>query len=94
MRPGYYDKDSMACLSSEGISIGYKVNLSFDGAGVEVCREESRENSVWPAIQSILPESRALQHELFLSNGQPSSLATDAITSRGTGQAGKAGSLC
>jgi len=48
-------------------------------AGAEVCREESKEDSVWPAIRSILPESHALRHELFLSNGQPSSLTKDAI---------------
>ncbi|MCK4394926.1 hypothetical protein KAX17_18670, partial [Candidatus Bipolaricaulota bacterium] len=51
----------------------------FICAGAEVCREESREDSVWPAIRSILPESHALRHELFLSNGQPSPLTKDAI---------------
>jgi len=51
----------------------------FICAGAEVCREESREDSVWPAIRSIFPESNALRHELFLSNGQPSPLIKDAI---------------
>lgn len=47
--------------------------------GAEVCREESREDSVWPAIRSILPTSKALRGELFLSNGQPSSLTKDIV---------------
>jgi hypothetical protein len=51
----------------------------FICAGAEVCREESREDSVWPAIRSIFPESHALRYELFLSNGQPSPLTKDAI---------------
>ncbi len=45
--------------------------------GAEVCREESNEDSVWPAIRSILPDSHALRHELFLSNGQPAPLTKD-----------------
>lgn len=45
----------------------------------EVCREESREDSVWPAVRSILPQLHALQQELFVSNGQPSSLTKDLI---------------
>ena len=48
-------------------------------AGAEVCREESREDSVWPVIRSILPQSHPLRQELFLSNGQPSPLAKDVI---------------
>ena len=48
-------------------------------AGAEVCREKSREDSVWPAIRSILPESHALRRELFLPNGQPSPLTKDVI---------------
>lgn len=48
-------------------------------AGAEICREESTEDSVWPAIRSILPESGALRAMFFLSNGQPSSLTKDAI---------------
>ena len=47
--------------------------------GAEVCREESREDSVWPAIRSILPKSHPLRRELFLSNGQPSPLAKDVV---------------
>ena len=49
-------------------------------AAAEVCREESREDSVWPAIRRILADSPELQGELFLSNGQPSSLTKDVIT--------------
>ena len=48
-------------------------------AGTEVCREESREDSVWPAIRSILPKSHDLRNELFLPNGQPSSLTKSII---------------
>ena len=48
-------------------------------AGAEVCRRESSEDSIWPAVRSVLPESHRLQHDLFLSNGQPSSLTKDAI---------------
>lgn len=47
--------------------------------GAEVCRDESREDSVWPTIRSILPSSHALQRELFLSNGQPSCPTKDLI---------------
>ena len=47
--------------------------------GAEVCREESREDSVWPTIRSILPKSHAVRHELFLSNGQPTPLTKAAI---------------
>ena len=43
-------------------------------AGAETCRRESNEDSVWPAVRGILPSSHALQRELFLSNGQPSSI--------------------
>ncbi len=46
----------------------------------EVCREESREDSVWPVIRRILADSPELQRELFLSNGQPSPLTKDVIT--------------
>lgn len=49
-------------------------------AATEACREESREDSVWPAIREILGDSPELQTELFLSNGQPSSLTKDMIT--------------
>ena len=48
--------------------------------GAEVCREESREDSVWPAIRSIIPKSSELRRRLFLSNGQPAPLAKDLIT--------------
>ena len=43
-------------------------------AGAEICREEGREDSVWPVIRGLLPEPVAIHNELFLSNGQPSSL--------------------
>ena len=49
-------------------------------AGAEVCREDSREDSVWPAIRSILPKSHALQRELFMSNGQPTPLTKGVIS--------------
>ncbi|MFQ5330396.1 MAG: hypothetical protein ACE5D4_10465, partial [Thermodesulfobacteriota bacterium] len=49
-------------------------------AGAEICREESREDSVWPAMRSILQEFHALRDELFLSNGQPSPLTKDFIS--------------
>lgn len=49
-------------------------------AAAEVCREESREDSVWPAIRRILVDAPDLQSELFLSNGQPSTLTKDVIT--------------
>lgn len=49
-------------------------------ASAEICREESREGSVWPAIRNILPGSNALRGELFLSNGQPSPLTKDIIS--------------
>jgi len=49
-------------------------------AGAEVCREESREDSVWPAVRSILPDSHPLRDALFLLNGQPSPLTKDIIT--------------
>lgn len=45
----------------------------------EVCREESREDSVWPAIRKALPTSSSLRSELFLSDGQPSRLAREII---------------
>ncbi|MFQ5885424.1 MAG: hypothetical protein ACE5IO_10040, partial [Thermoplasmata archaeon] len=48
-------------------------------AGTEVCREERNEDSVWPAIRKILPESHALRQKLFLANGQPTSLTRDII---------------
>lgn len=52
-------------------------------AGAEACRRESNEDSVWPAVRRILPDSHALRRELFLSNGQPSSttkiLIEDAV---------------
>ncbi|MBI2432426.1 MAG: hypothetical protein HYV26_06105 [Candidatus Hydrogenedentes bacterium] len=48
--------------------------------GAEVCREASREDSVWPTIRGLLPDSHALRRELFLSNGQPSCLTKDLIT--------------
>ena len=48
--------------------------------GAEICREESREDSVWPTIRNILPWSHELRGELFLSNGQPSTLTKDLIT--------------
>lgn len=47
--------------------------------GSEICRDESREDAVWPTIRGILPNSHVLQRELFLSNGQPSNLAKDLI---------------
>ncbi len=49
-------------------------------AAAEVCREESREDSVWPTIRRILADAPELQGELFLSNGQPSPLTKDVIT--------------
>lgn len=47
--------------------------------GSEVCREENREDSVWPKIRCILPKSSLLQKELFLVNGQPSMLTKEMI---------------
>lgn len=49
-------------------------------AAAEVCREESREDSVWPAIRRILTDVSELQDKLFLSNGQPTPLTKDVIT--------------
>jgi len=49
-------------------------------AGAEICRENSREDSVWPAIRSLLPKGHALGNKLFLSNGQPSAMTKDMIT--------------
>lgn len=51
----------------------------FICAGAEICREESSEDSVWPAIRRILPKSHALQGELFMSNGQPTLLTKTII---------------
>ena len=48
-------------------------------AGAEVCREDSREDSVWPAIRSLLPKGYMAGNELFLSNGQPSPMTKDMI---------------
>lgn len=48
-------------------------------AGGEVCREESREDSVWPVIRRVLPKTHPLRRELFLSNGQPSVLTKEMI---------------
>lgn len=48
-------------------------------AGAEVCREESKEDSVWPAIRNMLPDSHSLQQKLFLANGQPTLLTRDII---------------
>ncbi len=45
--------------------------------GAEVLREESKEDSVWPAIRGILPD--VLRRELFLSDGQPSILTKEII---------------
>jgi hypothetical protein len=45
----------------------------------EVCRDESREDSVWPVIRKILPAPSPLRTELFLSDGQPSKLAREVI---------------
>jgi hypothetical protein len=45
----------------------------------EVCREESREDSVWPAIRKTPSISSSLRSELFLSDGQPSRLAREII---------------
>lgn len=45
----------------------------------ELCREEGREDSVWPVIKDIFPESQRLRPLLFLSNGQPSALTKDII---------------
>ena len=52
----------------------------FICAGAEICREESSEDSVWPAIRRILPKSHALQGELFMSNGQPTFLTKTIIS--------------
>ena len=52
----------------------------FICAGAEICREESSEDSVWPAIRRILPKSHALQGELFMSNGQPTLLTKTIIS--------------
>lgn len=49
-------------------------------AGAEVCRRESSEDSVWPVVRSILPESHRLRHDLFLSNG---SFGDTVLNSRG-----------
>lgn len=43
-------------------------------AAAEACRLESNEDSVWPAVRRILPDSHVLRRKLFLSNGQPSSI--------------------
>ena len=52
----------------------------FICAGAEICREESSEDSVWPAIRRILPKSHALQGKLFMSNGQPTFLTKTIIS--------------
>ncbi|HPJ98395.1 MAG TPA: hypothetical protein PKW60_02815, partial [Candidatus Hydrogenedentes bacterium] len=44
-------------------------------AGAERCRELSNEDSVWPTIRRLVPQSS----DLFLYNGQPSALTRDAI---------------
>ncbi len=49
-------------------------------AAAEVCRKESREDSVWPAIRKLFINCPELRDELFLSNGQPSSLTKDVIS--------------
>lgn len=48
--------------------------------GAETCRRESREDSVWPTFRNILPKSHALHRELFLPNGQPTTLTKDIIS--------------
>lgn len=47
-------------------------------AGAELCREKSTEDSVWTAMRSLVSES--LRKQLFLSNGQPSSITKGMIT--------------
>ena len=48
-------------------------------AAAEICREESREDSIWPAIRTLFDNCPDLLNELFLSNGQPSALTKDII---------------
>lgn len=45
----------------------------------EICREESREDSVWPTTRKLFDNYPDLLSELFLSNGQPSALTKDII---------------
>jgi len=49
-------------------------------AAAEICREECREDYVWPAICRIIPATTRLKDALFLSNGQPSQLTKEIIT--------------
>lgn len=62
------------------VSYGQMFGSLLVCAAAEVCRDESREDSVWPSIRSILPEAHPLIRELFLSNGQPSTLTKDIIS--------------
>ncbi len=48
--------------------------------GAEVCRRESREDSVWPKIGGLLPRSSALWSWMFYpANGQPTVDMTEGI---------------
>jgi hypothetical protein len=46
----------------------------------EVCREESREDSVWPTIKKLFSFKTSSHNDMFLSNGEPSTLLRGAIT--------------
>lgn len=62
-----------------GISYRQMLGSLLICVGAETCRQESREDSVWPAIRNILPKSHALRSKLFLLNGQPSPLTKEVI---------------
>jgi hypothetical protein len=60
-------------------SAGEKFGALLLCLGAELCREQSTEESVWPCIRGILPQSHPFLSELFLSNGQPSLLGKQII---------------
>jgi len=74
LQPGFF-----ANLQGSYVSYPHMLGGLLIAMSAEVCREHSREDSVWPAIRSILPLSHPLHNDLFLANGQPSALAREMI---------------
>lgn len=76
-------KQWFSCLESDDPSL-YCADEKFGALllclGAELCRESSTEDSVWPTIRTILPQSRSFLSQFFLSNGQPSQSTKWIIT--------------
>jgi len=71
---------SLASLEGSFVASSHMLGGLLICLGAEVCREQSREDSVWPAIRNVLPPSHPFRNALFLANGQPSALAREMIT--------------